>query len=190
MALWPGQLPQAEYLHVGNERWARFHTLPESKEFADNSAETAEILHRHDALLGVLAGEDTIELYVATEKASRSATVRPVQDLLANLLEWDFWLTAPHDQGSDEFPLWNHVYVAPVRPASIALHELLLLVAEEKEGGVVIFDASMQWLYQPYAGGSDVTARTPAERDELAATFWTWLPAPGFRASPAGTTEG
>lgn len=178
---WPDQLPQGEYLNVSRDRQIRFHSLPESKQFAETPAEAAEILSRHDVLLSVLAGSDTTELYVATEKATRSPSLRPMQDLLANLLEWEFWLTAPHDQGNDEFPLWVHLYVARIQSASDALHQLLERVAEEKEFGVVVFDGSMQWLYQPYAGGCDVVARTPAERDELAKAFRTWLPVPTGR---------
>ena len=59
--LWEAQFPGVPPIGHrirDSKRWVRFHSLPESKRYAENEAEYAELLRRHHAVLRSLAAAD------------------------------------------------------------------------------------------------------------------------------------
>lgn len=51
---WPGLQPIGHEVRDERERWVRFHALPESKRYPEDEQEYAEVLRRHNLLLGEL----------------------------------------------------------------------------------------------------------------------------------------
>lgn len=54
------------------------------------------------------------------------------------------------------------------------LDDLFRYVIDDRTSDVVITDAAMRWLFQPYDGGMDVIAPSTDLRDDLAAVFGGW----------------
>ncbi|WP_200926706.1 DUF3885 domain-containing protein [Sphaerimonospora mesophila] len=53
---WPLCPPLAyELKNAYHDRWVRFHSLPDSKRYADDEAEYAILLHRYNTVLGPAA---------------------------------------------------------------------------------------------------------------------------------------
>ena len=62
--LWAGRWPDCrpidhELRHCAADRWVRFHSLPESKRYAEDDDEYAEVLRRHNTVLDELLTTST-----------------------------------------------------------------------------------------------------------------------------------
>src|SRR5215203_1796598 len=98
---WPKTSPDGPVLRTEHgDRWVRFHSLPESKRYADTEAEHAIVLERHHAVLD--------ELYVCVlthPSPALDAVLRTVaDDVLGNvtIAPPDLrWLYHPYDGGGD-----------------------------------------------------------------------------------------
>jgi len=176
---WPKCRPIGHELRTcAAENWVRFDSLPESKRYADNPAEYAEILHRHRVLLEELAslsGGSARELRVVTAAFSGSAHHAKREPKLADAFPAATpWRTVIYDD-DPEAPIWWHLYVGEVMLDCPALERLLLLVADDKTSGVIITDNRVEWLYHPYDGGADVIAPTSVACDVLREKCAAWL---------------
>lgn len=177
---WPGRPPLAPgkptALEAYDERWVRFHSLPESKQWADTHDERLEILYRHSTAL-----RELVEQYGCTE------LIVIVQDYNTNDLfggwtkkhlpgswPWTSWRDPEDDEGD---PFAYYYWVAPMKSIG-ELNELFLLVAENT-GNAMITDCQMKWLYIPYDGGADVYLPSSTERDEFRDRHPEWRPQVG-----------
>ncbi|MEY9904868.1 hypothetical protein ABIA35_001084 [Catenulispora sp. MAP12-49] len=175
---WPGITPVAHPLRSRfPSRWVRFHSLPESKRYATSDAEHAEILHRHHTILAALTRHPAPEsqrLVVIT--CSWSDTSRPVprDSAVATAMPIaDHWRS--DDLATDPgFHSWQHHYASVTTLASTDLDRLLMTVADDMTGGVLIVGPGLNWLYHPYDGGADVIAESTDDRDRLATAFPDW----------------
>ncbi len=86
--------------------------------------------------------------------------------------EAGYWTLHEPDAYSES---WTHLYVGTTAWESGALDELLRLVANDGNGGVIIAPADLGWFYLPYDGGADVIAESPLERDHLRDRHRSWL---------------
>lgn len=187
MSHWPTARPVGHQLRdtVGDQ-WVRFHSLPESRRYADNDADYREILYRHHAVLRALIDRnpgvsDLGELVVLTSSYSGQGD-GPVPErdpgLIAAMPDARYWcaaLRAVDPRTPDEAAVWTHLFVNRVHVDSPALDELLRWVADGNTLDVIISDDRFNWLYAPYDGGGDVIAATPEQRDELRDEFSAWL---------------
>lgn len=178
---WPRCRPIGHELRAAASRsWVRFHSLPESKRYADDEPEYTELLSRHHALINDLSSlTDTLmaELVVVTvawSTSSQGAEREP--DLQRALPQATPWRTILLDD-SDPEPTWMHLYVAVVPGTLDALTPLLRLVADGATADVIIGDRRATWLYHPYDGGGDVFSPSADARDSLRAMHRAWLPA-------------
>jgi hypothetical protein len=107
----------------------RFHSLPESKRYADTDAERAEILHRHHTILSELAGtEDDVELYVVSVGEGRWA--HNIDGPPNVGLPTEYWYSL-HDDEEDPESGWMHLYLSHTTLRSAELERILLDVADE-----------------------------------------------------------
>jgi hypothetical protein len=143
------------------ERWVRFHSLPESKRYAETEAEYAIVLERYNTVLDELfAGED---VYVITAQWRDDP-----------LPQTDYWTTICTDPDPDD-PSYCHLYAKRIPWTTGAIDPLLRDVADDVEANVMITDVGMTRVHHPYDGGADVLLRTSEERDVMRARHAEWL---------------
>lgn len=155
-----------------NDQWVRFHSLPESKQYADSDAEFDEILRRHRTVLCELHGSaDPAALWViaadwgADDLAAGWSRVR-----IPSAWPWQKSLSDRDDPDAG----FHYFWVASGLTGE-ALDSLLLAVADEV-GRLLIGAPDLAWLYCPYDGGADVLLPSAANRDALEARHSAWLP--------------
>ena len=174
-ARWPDVRPIGHRLR-GGDQWVRFHSLPESKRYADNDDEYAELLRRHRAVLGDLAalgaGPSGLWVITCTWSAGPDPLPRPAP-LAAATPDSAYWQSLPPDDYSEA---WTHLFAGRVGLDDQGLDTLLCLVADGVTSDVILADADLRWLYHPYDGGADVIAPTSADRDVLQDRYAAWLP--------------
>jgi hypothetical protein len=173
---WPTQPPLAPGVPVvfgaDEDRWVRFHSLPESKQFPDTEGETLELLNRH---------------FTALRELSERYGLGELQVILCDWNTNDLaggW-TKEHAPGSWPWVSWKDPDDDPKAPpafywvtpmASLGeLRDLLLFVANEG-GNATITDREVTWLYAPYAGGADVFFPSAEDRNDFRNRHLDWLP--------------
>lgn len=176
----PGLAPEAHQLKsVLADRWVRFHSLPESKRYADTPEEYEEIERRHltvlDELRGSSSEEDVLVLVSTWSRRRARQTHAP-----AGITTPRAWLWRSYR--SDEDDRWStHVWGLTFESLDLwsteasAFRTLLKAVADDEEHNVIVAPPSLEWLYHPYDGGADVIAQTTARRDTLRDTHSAWL---------------
>ncbi|WP_447004873.1 DUF3885 domain-containing protein [Saccharothrix isguenensis] len=143
------------------ERWVRFHSLPESKRYAENEAEYATVLDRYNTALDELfAGEDVYVITMRWREDPKPGT--------------DYWTTICTDPDRDDPTYW-HLYARRIPWTTGAIDPLLRDVADDVEANVMITDVAMTRIHHPYDGGADVLLPTSEERDALKARHAEWL---------------
>jgi hypothetical protein len=169
---WPSFRPIGHELrHDAGERWVRFHSLPESRRYADTEGDYAMVLMRHLAILDELTSTVAAPVFAVAQSWSPeggSALDPPV----AELAEWRQWGSLPTETGDPSSGMID-LHLAELSTADPATMELLLLVADD-EARVLFFDDSLRWLYAPYDGGADVLA-DPQVITRLRAEYTDWL---------------
>ncbi len=178
---WSTQYPESDpipYLlrTTYRSRWVRFHSLPESKRYAENEFEYQTILDRHNQVLQFLAEPDELLTFTSTGYSETEVAVRAPQ--LAELdPSAEHWTTiAKHEIDNDpEYPNFWHSFAAHYRWRPQVFDSLLRLVADDTVANTMILSTTGHWIYHPYDGGADVILGTTAERDQLKAQFSSWL---------------
>lgn len=156
------------------ERWVRFHSLPESKRYAENDAEYQIILHRHNAILDRLAKQDAQLLLISTEFDGTGIPTRadsPLVDLdSAARCIWTF----KADPNDDE-NYYRHLFMSEWQWKPGIFDPILRLVADWKIVDIMIVCADRNWICHPYDGGADFILPNQAQRDHLKSSFSDWL---------------
>ena len=161
------------------DRWVRFHSLPESKRYADTVDEYAEIMRRHltvlNALLEAIGRRRGVVVIVAAW--SQRAEPAPLDRELAETFpRAAYWCSILRDlDGTDEY--WTHLYAGRSGLASDDLRGVLRLVADDVIADVIVSHDDLEWLYHPYDGGADVIASSVEQRNELRDRHSDWLSA-------------
>ena len=174
---WPGSRPIGHELHQRfPERWVRFHSLPESKRYADTEDEYAELLHRHHVVIDELQATRRRgdELLVVTVEWSINDQLEPRPAELEEAFPSEPWTNVLRERdGDDEY--WTHLFIGHTASDAPAFDRLLRSVADHDTSDVIIADLALNWLYHPYNGGADVIASSNEERGRLRAAHPDWL---------------
>lgn len=158
-----------------DERWVRFHSLPESKRYADSEEEYRILLGRHHQVLADLRGDDEGDIAAVHMAWTTGGRFRAPKGFRRIAATWPLWRTfADDDPDSDGVP-W-HAFARWVPPTPTALDPLLRRVADDIDR-TLFTNATVDWIYAPYDGGADVIARNAEERDVLEAKYADWLSA-------------
>ncbi|MFE9424719.1 hypothetical protein ACFYNO_17305 [Kitasatospora sp. NPDC006697] len=148
--------------------WVRFHSLPESKRYAEDEGEYAVILERYNAVLDELFAGG--EVYVITAAWSAEPDLPPHQ---RDAGYWQSLLV--NDDPDPEYRTYYHLF-ADRRPwRRGCVDGLLRDVADDKVADVLITDTQLQRIHHPYDGGADVFLTTPEERDRMRDRHAGWL---------------
>ena len=161
------------------DRWVRFHSLPESKRYPEVEAEYAEVLARHNRILGELVrpGEQVVLLTTGyTRSPDPVRTSSEVVTLDPGALPWrTLALEDPNDASS--YPRYWHLFAAGRVWHPGGFDPLVRLVADDVVADVLIVAPDCRWVLHPYDGGMDVIVENLAERDRLASRYSGWLSA-------------
>lgn len=169
---WCGDEPLGYLLRSSHEsRWVRFHSLPESKRYADSESEYAEIIRRHRTVLSDLLGESTLDelVVLATDYDRRDLVTGWVKQELPDAWPWRRF-SADEDEDEASYYVWVQMGVTGSH-----LNALLRYIADDG-GRFILTDSRMRWLYCAYDGGADVILPTVEERDQLTTRYGDWLP--------------
>lgn len=163
------------------DRCVRFHSLPDSRRYANTEEEYAEILRRErhtlsDGLAGDASTSEPVALVLMSASWSGTAGPTPRTRELSSLLPANYWTSLILDDSDPEYLSWIHLWISRSSLDDPALDEVLRLVADDAARLIVLSDA-FSWLYAPYDGGADVIARSTAERDLLRSEHKNWLSA-------------
>lgn len=163
---WPRAEPLGYVLRVEYaDQWVRFHSLPESKRYAENAAEYDEILRRHRVVLRELQGATgSADLWViAADWGWRDLAAGWSRRKVSGAWPWRIGQTDDNDPGAGRDYFWA------ASGRSDAEIDALFLAAADDQGRFVIGAPDLEWLYCPYDGGVDALLPSPVERDALKA---------------------
>lgn len=165
-------------LRPNSDRWVRFHSLPGSKQYADDEAEYQEILRRHRVVLEELASGERAgtHLFVVVGSWSTTPVPAPLAAIVAAALPGaqHWWSALREEPDHDDDGVWDHYYIARLELDDPSLEDLLMRVADWWMQ-VAITAPGLDWLYHPYDGGADVYAASAADRDALRDRHADWL---------------
>lgn len=163
------------------DRWLRVHSLPDSKRYAGNAQEYAEILRRHN--------EVALEILGSNDEAILLAHAWGTNE--------DFVSTFTGFGWAREAGLGEAKPFCCVRPAGedvdilvggLSIHwsagawdTLLRDVADDRSSSVALLNPRSGEVYAPYDGGADVFVGTPQRVADLRQRWRSWL-----SAHPAG----
>ncbi|MFI2363049.1 hypothetical protein [Promicromonospora sp. NPDC019610] len=157
------------------ERWVRFHSLPDSKRYADTEDEYQLLLDRHFQVLTALRGEDRSELIAVHARWDARGRFQATSEFRRVAQDWDFWRIFSDEQEDEADNLATlYAFVRQLPLDRDVLDPLLRRVADDIDRTVFTNEA-VEWIYAPYDGGADVIARTSADRDALRSQHAGWL---------------
>jgi len=163
-----------------SERWVRFHSLPESKRYAETEAEYKTILSRHNEVLSELIGTGRVVLvttgYTGEEKP-KGTPKRQSSELAKLDPKAQYWRTlALHEiQDDPDAPNYWHLFASDWNWKPGIFDSVLRLVADDTLINTFIFSTSGSWLYHPYDGGADVILPSRQARDIIREKHIQWL---------------
>lgn len=169
---WPDADPIGHRLRDPyRERWVRFHSLPESKRYADSAEEYAEIVRRHRTVLAELPGDGAPEHLVVIAEDWGS------QDLAAGSSKkhvpgaWPWQRVEADDLDLGFAYLWVRTGLTDSQL------DALLTAAADDQAHVILADPDLTWLFCPYDGGADVFLPDTPTRDAIRDRHTDWLSA-------------
>ncbi|WP_244305171.1 DUF3885 domain-containing protein [Kitasatospora cheerisanensis] len=148
--------------------WVRFHSLPESKRYAEDESEYAVVLDRYNTVLDELfAGTD---VYVIVPTWTTEPGVPPHRP---DAGYWQSFLA--EDDPDPAYRTYYHLFTTRRPWQRGCIDDLLRAVADDETADVLITDVRFRRIHHPYDGGADVFLTTPEERDRLRDRHADWL---------------
>ncbi len=173
----PGPRLPHELKSAYADRWVRFHSLPESRRYAQDEAEYGIVLDRYNTVLDELfAGGEVYVVTTAWSDLDEHTDRWPQRRALHP--EGTLWTTLEDttDPDPDGHSRW-YFYADRRVWRRGCLDGLLRAVADDELAGVFVTDTGAARIHHPYDGGADVILPTPEERDRLRDRHSTWLSA-------------
>jgi hypothetical protein len=166
-------VPLSFALRDANKPWVRFHSLPQSKRYADTPQERDILLRRANAVAVTVLGNDPTWL----------VQLGPVGESEAGWTEGalkprrEFALQPAGEYAFDEL-VWP-AYAALSAFALGTFNTLIDDVANERAFRTLWMSAANGRIFAPYDGGMDVFMESDAAIAALKARFRDWLPLHG-----------
>lgn len=160
----------------GAANWVRFHSLPQSKRYADSVDNWRTLLHRQNALAATVLGHGPCWL-VQTHWVSAPGTtdIADVHDPFAATRAFDlrfaFELVEAVD---DELYRWR-VHAGPTRWSNGRFDNLLKKIADDEAGPTLWMAQADGSIFAPYDGGVDLFLSQPSQAAKLKTAHKDWL---------------
>ena len=160
------------------ERWARFHSLPESKRYAETEEEMAMVLSRANTVASIVLGEDGPCWIVQGIYEDEPAQSLPLR-LNGAALELDLAFQSDYcDPFVEDEPLVA-IYAATTTWHVSTFDPLLRKIANDEKRALWVSLRNAA-VFAPYDGGMDIILPTPEEARTLLDRFSDWKsPYPG-----------
>lgn len=161
------------------KRWVRFHSLPESKRYPEDESEYAEVLRRHNTILGELARPGEQVVLLTTGYSETPVPVRSYPELSELIPDLVSWRTVAMHELEDDLsrPNYWHSFISEHTWRSGFFDPIVRLVANDCVANVLMIAPDCRWTLHPYDGGMDVILDTKESRDRLRAKHRAWLSA-------------
>jgi hypothetical protein len=155
------------------DRWVRFHSLPESKRYAENKDEREEILRRQRLIAAAVLGDGACYAVTGHYLPCALGTGHEIPELPGHrfVCELHGRFDDALDDGGDVSFL-----VTTLRWDPAGMRDLLLAIANDEVRVLWIAIATGE-VFAPYDGGGDCILATRERRDELRARHAGWLSA-------------
>lgn len=174
---WPHCPPLADNLkHVYRDRWVRFHSLPESKRYPDDSSEYDIVLHRYNTVLDELFRGQEVRIVTATWSDGPEPPALPERHSRwhPDAGHWTS-LRTDEDETDPDFITYIHLHASRVSWRRGLADDLLRAVADDLTAGVMITSLTFDRIHHPYDGGADILLPTAVDRDAVKHRHTDWL---------------
>lgn len=178
---YPKKLPISHYLVQDfAQSWFRIHSLPESKRYADTTAEYELLLNRHNTIITDCFGENSSIFIVSGHYFSHSHNNKAYDP--AFILPYKFHLEQeinlkqlnPEDYDDDEEDSFFRPYSIETTWQPNTHNELLRKIADDEVRAFMIsFEQNI--IVVPYDGGIDFIIFDEAKRNALRDKYKDWL---------------
>lgn len=158
-------------------RWVRFHALPESKRYPENEHEYNEVFFRHNTIISELSTENQTLYVVATEYSDKKEHVELEARVGSLLPDNTYWNSVPMHEPDEEgeFESYWHQYVSEVKWKPGVFDRIFRLVADDEITNIMIININTGWVLHPYDGGCDVILADESARNRLKENHQEWL---------------
>ena len=155
--------------HAFPNRWFRIHTLPESKRYPENPAETTEILRRHNTIISDLLEPNNEFTLILMTFSTQEKPERPDAQFSLEHPEKLEWLRTDLD---DE--IYLHFWISWHVWQPGMLDDLLRHVMNDSLR-FAISSVQKKCVYAPYDGGGDIILELPEQRNTMRGQYSSWL---------------
>jgi hypothetical protein len=165
-----------ELKRLCSDRWVRFHSLPESKRYAETPEEHRVILERYNAVIEGLNVSGSNLFLITSQWGDSDAPDKDRNEL--NILDPDalFWRSLPlHELTKSDDQIFLHLFVSLREWRKGIFDSILGLVADDKLASIMIVNILDKWVYYPYDGGADIILKSTLDRDNLKQKYFMWL---------------
>jgi hypothetical protein len=162
------------------DRWFRFHSLPESKRYAEDEAEIIKLLSRQNTVLLDVIGTGMCTLVLGNYSYSSSRFFEEQCSATSNFRFQEFLKLSKQDFDPDELELGEesidlNLFCTTHSLKFGSLDDILLCVAEWKITNFFVINRDSERIFAPYDGGVDVILKNAKERDEFKEKYKNWL---------------
>ncbi len=160
-------------------RWARLHSLPESKRYPEGDDDYGEVLARHNAILGELTHPGEQFVLVTTGYSATPIPTRSYLEVLAFDPGATPWRTVAKHSVTEEFidPSYWHMFASVQKWRPGTFDSLVRLIANGEVANVLVVAPDCRWILHPYDGGMDVIVESPETSQRLRNRYSDWLSA-------------
>lgn len=151
-------------------RWVRFHSLPESKRYAETEEEWAILLDRQNRLATRVLGEGSRCWLVLPRTIDAEDAVQS-----PHLDRFDFAVAFNwSDRNDPGFPVNKHINIAEIDWRPGEFDSLLRVIANWEDVSMAFISRKTGAIFAPYDGGMDVILKSKEEVTSLCAEFNKW----------------
>jgi len=160
----------------GERHWLRFHSLPESKRYAETDEERAAVLGRANAIATEVFGEGQPVWLVQTCWDTPEGMVELMPDPFAACRDFELKpSTSFVEDPTDDEPIIWRAHAALKAWKSGAFNALLQSIAADQAAPTLWMSASSGAVFAPYDGGIDLFLPSASEVSRLKHAHPDWL---------------
>lgn len=167
-----------EMRNSGAGHWVRFHSLPESKRYADTDAEWRELLARQNELAAAVLGEDRACWLVQScwERHPDDSAFRGVNDPFQAVADYGLEpaLVTVREPDTEFEQRWE-ACVSLTTWSSGRFDQLLRQIADDEAAPTLWFSSDIGAVFAPYDGGVDLFLPNESAVTELTEQHPDWL---------------